>query len=70
MKKFLFSWFAGMLVILIFCFLVIGVPTLIGFIGLPDWVVFAYFFVFGGSRTSGERPSRRRTIPKIDMHLR
>ena len=44
MKKFLFSWFAGMLVILIFCFLVIGVPTLIGFIGLPDWVVFAYFF--------------------------
>ena len=45
MKKFLFSWFAGMLVILIFCFLVIGVPTLIGFIGLPDWVVFAYFFV-------------------------
>lgn len=45
MKKFLFSWFAGMLVILIFCFFVIGVPTLIGFIGLPDWVVFAYFFV-------------------------
>ena len=45
MKKFLFSWFAGMLVILIFCFLVIGVPTLIGFIGLPDWVVFAYCFV-------------------------
>ena len=47
MKKFLFSWFAGMLVILIFCFFVIGVPTLISFIGLPDWVVFAYFFVFG-----------------------
>ena len=45
MKKFLFSWFAGMFVILIFCFLVIGVPTLIGFIGLPDWVVFAYFFI-------------------------
>ena len=35
------------MLILIFCFLVIGVPTLIGFIGLPDWVVFAYFFVFG-----------------------
>jgi xanthosine utilization system XapX-like protein len=46
MKKFLFSWFAGMLVILIFCFFVIGVPTLIGFIGLPDWVVFAYLFIF------------------------
>lgn len=45
MKKFLFSWFAGMLIILIFCFFVIGVPTLIGFIGLPDWVVFAYFFI-------------------------
>lgn len=45
MKKFLFSWFAGMLVILIFCFFVIGVPTLIGFMGLPDWVVFAYLFV-------------------------
>ena len=46
MKKFLFSWFAGMLVILIFCFFVIGVPTLISFIGLPDWVVFAYLFIF------------------------
>ena len=45
MKKFLFSWFAGMLVILIFCFFVIGVPTLIGFMGLSDWVVFAYLFV-------------------------
>lgn len=46
MKKFLFSWFAGMLVILIFCFFIIGVPTLISFIGLPDWVVFAYLFIF------------------------
>ena len=36
MKKFLFNWFAGVLVILIFCFFVIGVPTLISFIGLPD----------------------------------
>ena len=46
MKKFLFNWFAGVLVILIFCFFVIGVPTLISFIGLPDWVVFAYLFIF------------------------
>ena len=47
MKKFLFNWFSGVLVILIFCFFVIGVPTLISFIGLPDWVVFAYLFIFG-----------------------
>jgi hypothetical protein len=45
MKKILFSWFSGMLVILIFCFFIIGVPTLISFIWLPDWVVFAYLFV-------------------------
>ena len=47
MKKFLFNWFSGVLVILIFCFLVIGVPTLISFIGLPGWVIFAYLFIFG-----------------------
>ena len=45
MKKFLFNWFSGVLVILIFCFFVIGVPALISFIGLPDWVIFAYLFV-------------------------
>ena len=47
MKKFLFNWFSGILVILIFCFFVIGVPALISFIGLPHWVVFAYLFIFG-----------------------
>ncbi len=47
MKKFLFNWFTGVLVILIFCLFVIGFPTLISFIGLPDWVVFAYLFIFG-----------------------
>ena len=47
MKKFLFNWFSGVLVILIFCFFVIGVPALISFIGLPHWVVFAYLFIFG-----------------------
>lgn len=47
MKKFLFNWFSGVVVILIFCFFVIGIPTLISFIGLPDWVVFAYLFIFG-----------------------
>ncbi|ASZ71361.1 hypothetical protein HYP29_gp51 [Lactococcus phage 38507] len=46
MKEFLFNWFAAVLVILIFCFFIIGVPTLISFIGLPDWVVFAYLFIF------------------------
>lgn len=46
MKEFLFNWFVAMVAILIFVFFVIGVPTLISFMGLPDWVVFAYLFVF------------------------
>lgn len=46
MKKFLFNWFAGVLVILIFCFFVIGVPFLLNIIGLPDWVNIIYIFIF------------------------
>ncbi len=45
MKKFLFNWFAGVVVILMFCFLVIGIPFLLNIIGLPDWVNVVYFFV-------------------------
>ena len=45
MKKFLFNWFAGVVVILMFCFLVIGIPFLLKIIGLPDWVNVVYFFV-------------------------
>lgn len=47
MKRFLFNWFSGVVVVLMFCFLVIGIPFLLNIIGLPDWVVFAYLFIFG-----------------------
>lgn len=46
MKKFLFNWFAGVLVILIFCFFVIGIPFLLNIIGLPEWVKVIYIFIF------------------------
>ena len=45
MKRFLFNWFAGVVVVLMFCFLVIGIPFLLTIIGLPDWVNVVYFFV-------------------------
>ena len=44
MKYFLVNWLIGAITILVLGFFMGGIPFLISFIGLPDWVVFAYLF--------------------------
>lgn len=45
MKEFLINWIIGVVVILIVLFFITGIPFILSFIGLPDWINIIYLFM-------------------------